>query len=163
MKLRSFATLMVCAALSACGNDTILPADTLAGRWESDRIGILATFPDGKRPVLAHVGLTLGGSGEFRREVRYLDPVAGIAFPDAITEGTFTATDGTVRFTITRAYYRASGAPVADPAPLPVQPNTDEYLYTLDGGRLTFGSGCGGPTANCVPDRFPRFTRVAAE
>lgn len=163
MKLRSFATLLVCAALAACEGDTLLPTQDLAGRWESNRSGILATFPGGTRPVLAHVELTLRGNGEFRREVRYVDPAGGIAFTDAVAEGTYTAPDGTVRFIVTHEYFRLGGTPVSEPAAQPVQPRTEAHLYTLDGGRLTFASGGCGPLANCAPERFPRFTRVAAE
>lgn len=50
--------------------------------------------------------LTFGNNGEFRRELRLADPVSGDAFPHAITEETFTTSEGRAHVTVTRVYLR---------------------------------------------------------
>ncbi|HEX9937060.1 MAG TPA: hypothetical protein VGB15_08050, partial [Longimicrobium sp.] len=138
MRLRSFATLLLCAALAACEGDTTLPAAQLVGRWESNPASLVATFPDGTRPVVGRVDLSLGANGEFRREVQYADPVRGIVFPDAISEGTFTTSGGRVHVTVTHAYQRLNGQPVTNATPQPVAPQAETYAYSLSGGKLSF-------------------------
>lgn len=162
MRLRSFATLLVCAALAACDGDTILPAVDLIGNWQSNYNTIMATFPDGTRPVLGRVELTFSASGEFRREVRYTDPVSGPTFPDLITEGTFTTSDGKVQATITRAYFRQGRTPATNVTLQPVAPVNDTYVYSISEGKLTFTFVCP-PNAICINDPFPEYTRVLAE
>lgn len=159
MRLRSFATLLVCAALAACEGDTTLPAAELVGRWESNPASLVATFPDGTRPVMGAAELTLGGNGEFRREVRYADPASGKVFPDVITEGTYTTSGSRVHVTVTRAYLRLNGPPETNATPQPVAPQTETYAYSLSGGKLTFTYVCA-PNALCIEDPFPRYTRV---
>ena len=162
MKLRSFATFLVCAALAACEGDSILPAADLTGNWQSNHNTVMAPFPDGTRPVLGRVDLTFRATGEFRREVRYTDPVGGVTFPDVITEGTFTASDGMVHVTITRAYFRQGGAPATNVTPQPIAPLDDTYLYSISEGKLIFTFICP-PNALCINDPFPEYARVAAE
>lgn len=164
MKLRSFATLLVCAALAACEGDTTLPVPQLTGQWKSNNSSIIATFPDGSRPVLGHVELHLESNGQFRREVRYQDPVNGIGFYDAITEGTYTVSEQTVEVTITHAYHRLGGTPVPGPTLLPVPPRAETFTYSLEGNQLTFSYRCDPASlALCIPDPFPHYTRREAE
>ncbi len=162
MKLRSFATLLVCAALAACEGDTTLPADSLVGHWQSNHNMVMATFPEGTRPVLGRVELAFHATGEFRREVRYTDPVSGLTFADVITEGTFTASDGKVQATITRAYFRQGRTPATNVTLQPVAPFDDTYVYSISEGKLHFTFVCP-PNAICINDPFPEYTRVAAE
>lgn len=164
MRLRSFATLLVCAALAACNgdDDTILPPanNTLPGYWTSNQqISAPATFPDGNRAVLARMDLMLGPNGQFRRELRYVDPVNGIEFPDVIWEGSYTASDGNAQVIITRVYARLGGAPVTNPAPQATPPATETFTYSFQDGMLTFSYICP-PNALCGKDPFERYTRV---
>ncbi len=163
MKLRSFATLLVCAALAACEGDTLLPTQDLAGRWESARLGRVATLPEGDRPVVARVELTLRRNGEYHLEFRMFDPVRGIDFPDVVTEGTYTAGEGFINLTHLRAYYRAGRAPTT---PVTLQPlehaGTETYQYSVKGRQMGGGTGCG-PLANCVVNPFALLTLVDPE
>ncbi|HEU4561144.1 MAG TPA: hypothetical protein VFS20_25050 [Longimicrobium sp.] len=163
MRLRSFVTLLACGALAACGGDnhTILPtpAGSLAGFWRSNERSVLATFSNVDRPVLARVHLGLGPNGQFRRELRYVDPVSGLDFPEAISEGTYTASSGNAQVTITRDYVRLGGTPQTNPVPQPTPSRTENYTYSLQDGVLTFRHIC--PiNALCGEDPFPKYTAV---
>ena len=110
---------------------------------------------------MGRVELTLHANGEFRREVRYADPASGAVFPDAITEGTYTASNGSAQLTITRAYFRLGGAPVTNATVQPVQPSTETFKYSFEDGRLIFTYFCPPDAlALCLNDPFPHYTRV---
>ena len=120
---------------------------------------MLAPVSNVDRPVMARVHLGLGPNGQFRRELRYLDPVSGLDFPETISEGTYTASNGSAQVTITREYVRLGGTPQTNPAPQPTSPRTENYTYSLGDKALTFRFIC--PiNALCGEDPFPQYTAV---